>query len=129
MLTLTIGHLQGADLSLLGACGALLQPHQDLGSPFGLQLVGAPREAFAFPEPTWSGGAVGPAGTAPLKWAPFPLGLPRMGGISAWAEPGQMGFQDGAGTSWDLLLIRALGREVHVWVQQVISPRERGGGV
>ena len=65
---------------------------------------------------------MGPAGTAPLKWAPFPLGLPRMGGISAWAEPGQMGFQDGAGTSWDLLLIRALGGEAHVWLQQVISP-------
>ena len=65
---------------------------------------------------------MGSAGTAPLKWAPFPLGLPRMGGISAWAEPGQMGFQDGAGTSWDLLLIRALGGEAHVCLQQVISP-------
>ena len=135
---LTTGHLWGIDLSTLGTyraltsplgtCGALLQPHQDLGSPFGLQLVGAPREAFAFPEPTQSGGAMGPAGTPPLKWALFPLGLPRMGGISAWAEPGPMGFQDGAGTSWDLLLIRALGWEVHVWLQQVISAWERAGG-
>lgn len=69
---------------------------------------------------------MGPAGTPPLKWALFPLGLPRMGGISAWAEPGQMGFQDGAETSWDLLLIRALGGEVHVWLQQVISACKRG---
>lgn len=69
---------------------------------------------------------MGTAVTPPLKWAPFPLGLPRMGGISAWAEPGQMGFQDGAETSWDLLLIRALGGEVHVWLQQVIFAWKRG---
>ena len=69
---------------------------------------------------------MGTAGTPPLKWAPFPLGLPRMGGVSAWAEPGQMGFQDGAETSWDLLLIWALGGDVHVWLQLVISAWKRG---
>ena len=38
-----------------------------------------------------------------------------------------MGFQDGAGTSWDLPLIRVLGREVYLCLSHTLSlPGERG---
>lgn len=54
---------------------------------------------------------------------PLGPGLPRMGGITAPRARLQMGFQDGAGTSWDLPLVRALGGEVHLRLSHTVCLR------
>lgn len=68
-------------------------------------------------------GASGEGGWA-YQWRwPLGPGLPRMGGITAPRARLQMGFQDGAGTSWDLPLIRALGGEVHLCLSHTVCLR------